>query len=89
MGYCDAPLSYEDMLQDFKNGLGRALSGATLPATLVMSDLSVTLPLLDIAHAVREKRPTRGLITRACAAFAKYAADQDAAQRLKVLVTPR
>jgi hypothetical protein len=77
MGHYYAPLSYEEMLNDFRDGLDRVLSGATPPATVATSDVSMTLALLDIAHAVREKRPTKGLVTRACAAFAAYAADQE------------
>jgi hypothetical protein len=80
MGHQDAPLSYEELLHAFKDALNRVLSGAVLPPTFATFDLTLTLCLLDIAHAVRQGRRTQGLVARACEAFAVYAADEAAAQ---------
>jgi len=76
MGHHDAPLSYEEMLQAFKDALDRVLSGAVLPPTAATFNLTLTLCLLDIAHAVRQGRRTQSVVTRACEAFAEYAADE-------------
>ena len=85
MGHQDAPLSYEELLDTFKEALNRVLAGALLPPTCVTFDLTVTLSLLDIADAVRQGRQTQGLVTRACGAFADYAAEKDQARRSSVV----
>lgn len=77
MGHQDPPPSYEELVQVFKDALNRVLSGAVLPPTCATFDLTLTLSLLDVAHAVREGRPTGPLVTRACGAFAEYAAAQE------------
>lgn len=80
MGHYDSPFSYEELLQAFKEAINCVLSGAVLSPTSALFDVPLTLALLDVAHAVREERPTGPLVTRACAAFADYAADHEARQ---------
>ncbi len=80
MGHYDPPLSYEQLLHAFKDAIDCVLSGAVLPPIAALFDVPLTLALLDVAHAVREERPTGPLVTRACAAFADYAADHEARQ---------
>jgi hypothetical protein len=79
MEHQDAPLPYEELLHAFKDALNRVLSGAVLAPTSARFDLTLTLCLLDIAHAVRQGRQTQNLVARACEAFAVYAADEAAA----------
>lgn len=82
MGHQVAPLSYEELLATFKEALNRVLTGALLPPTCVTFDLPLTLSLLDVADAVRQGRRTQGLVTRACGAFADYAAGKHGVRRL-------
>jgi hypothetical protein len=80
MGHYDSPLSYEELLRAFKEAINSVLAGAVLPPISALFDVPLTLALLDVAHAVREERPTEYLVARACAAFATYAADYEARQ---------
>ena len=80
MEHRSARPSYEERLHAFKDALDRVQSGAVPLPLCSAFDLTLTLTLLDIAHAVREGRPTGSLVTRACAAFAVYAANQDLPQ---------
>lgn len=77
MGYYDSPPSYEELLRAFKEAINTVLSGAVLPPITGLFDVPLTLALLDVAHAVREERPTQYLVARACAAFVAYAADEE------------
>lgn len=72
-----ARLSYEDLVREFKLALNRALVGGTLPAVTVLADVPLTLALLDICHAAQNHRPTQYLVSRACAAFADFAHQQE------------
>jgi hypothetical protein len=81
MVYNDASSSYENLLQAFKQAINTVLSGAVLPPVSPLFDVRLTLALLDVAHAVREERPTQYLVARACAAFTTYVADAEAKQR--------
>lgn len=78
MGHFDSPLSYEELLRAFQAAINRVLSGAVLPPICALFDVPLALALLDVAYAVREERPTQYLVARACAAFAEYAADEEA-----------
>lgn len=80
MGHFDAPLSYDELLDVFKDALARVLSGTVLPPSCGVFTVPLTLALLDIVHAVREDRATEDLVARACGEFAKFAADQGTAQ---------
>jgi hypothetical protein len=84
MGHREAPPSYEELLHTFKDALNRVLTGAVLPATCAILDITLTLSLLDIAHAVRQGRQTQSLVARACEAFAVYAADEEEVRRSSV-----
>lgn len=68
------PMSYDERLRGFNDSLNRVLSGAVLAPTSTMSNMPLTLALLDITHAVRSKRPVQALIDRAFEAFTVYAA---------------
>ena len=81
MGHSDAPLDYDDLLQDFKRALGHVMSGSVLPPTRAAFDIKVTLALLDVAHAVRSGRPVHDLVSRACNEFSSYAAQSGAVRR--------
>lgn len=67
--------SYEELLAEFNAALDSALSGVGPTATTLSPTLLMSLD--DIAGAVRDKRPTRNLVTLACAAFTVYAADRN------------
>lgn len=83
MGHYDLPLSYEELLAAFKEAINCVLVGGVLPPVSALFDVGLTLALLDVAYAVREERPTQYLVARACAAFATYAAEEEAAHGSK------
>jgi hypothetical protein len=68
------PLSYDDLLREFKVSLSRVLSGSVLPPGTSIPDGRLTLALLDIAYAARNGEPTNYLVSRACFEFSKVAA---------------
>jgi hypothetical protein len=74
MGHYDPALSYDEMVEVFKDSLGQALSGRRLPHDSSIFNVTVILALLDIANAARQGRPTESLVTRATETFAVYAA---------------
>ncbi|WP_155769059.1 hypothetical protein [Mycobacterium asiaticum] len=60
-------------MQEFKGGLIRVLSGQVVSPVCMAFGINVTLALLNVAHAVRQGRPTHDLIMRACGEFSSYA----------------
>ncbi|WIM88007.1 hypothetical protein PT015_00265 [Candidatus Mycobacterium wuenschmannii] len=77
----DARLSYDDLVHVFKVALNRVLAGGIMPPITVLADARLTLALLGVCHAVRNGRPTPYPVSRACAAFAEFAAQHDKHQR--------
>jgi hypothetical protein len=80
------PPSYEELVHTFKAVLGYVLHEGQLPPTCLLFDLALVQALGDVARAVNDGSPTRELETMACKAFAKFAADQEAAQHSKSLL---
>lgn len=74
----DQPVSYDQLLHEFKVALNRALSGSVLPPGTTIPDGPLTLALLDIAYAARDGQPTNYLVSRACFEFSQFAATQEA-----------
>lgn len=70
--------SYEDLLQAFKEAINRVLTGSGLPPAFARLDVPLTLALLDVAHAVRHKRPTHVAVANACNAFDAYTVQRGA-----------
>lgn len=85
--------SYEELLADFTAALDAALSGVAPDPTCVTLSPTLVMSLDDIAGAVRGRRPTRSLVTLACAAFTVYAADRNSMRQHlnapRVAATPR
>ncbi|ORV63930.1 hypothetical protein AWC06_08055 [Mycobacterium fragae] len=75
------PPSYEELLDRFKAVLNHALLEGHLSPACLTFDLVVVQAVGDVVRAVRDGSLTNELVNEACRAFAKYAADQDAAQR--------
>jgi hypothetical protein len=71
------PVSYDELLREFKVALDRALSGSVLPPGTTIPDGPLTLALLDIAYAARAGQPTNYLVSRACFEFSLFAASQE------------
>jgi NAD(P)-dependent dehydrogenase (short-subunit alcohol dehydrogenase family) len=81
----DAPLAYEELLHTFKEALNRALTGAVLPPVCATFDLTLTLSLLDIAHAARQGRQTQGPgCSRLWGVRGERGGDEDGARRSRV-----
>jgi hypothetical protein len=61
--------------------LNHALRQGELPATCSTFDSTVVQAIGEVAHAAHDGNPNPELISQACKTFAKYAAQQEAAQR--------
>jgi hypothetical protein len=83
MGETAGPPSYEELLHTFKAVLNHALRQGELLPTCLSFDLAVVQAIGDVARAAGDGSPTRELVGVACQAFAKYAVEQEAAQRSK------
>jgi hypothetical protein len=70
----------DDLLHTFEAVLKHALRHGELPPTCLAFNLAVVQAVGDVARAARDHSPTRELVTEAWRAFAKYAADHQAAQ---------
>jgi hypothetical protein len=80
------PRSYEELLDCFKAVLNHALLEGHLSPACLTFDLAVVHAVGDVVRAVRDGSLTNELVSEACKAFAKYAADQDVAQRSTTLL---
>jgi hypothetical protein len=78
---------YEQLVRTFKDVLGRAMYEGGLPPTGSPFDPVTIQAVGHIAYAIRDGRPTDELVTKACHAFANYAAQVDAAQQAEPLTT--
>lgn len=76
MGEPAGSLVHDDMQRAFNSVLKHALRHGELPPTCLAFDIAVVQAVGDVARAARDNSPTNQLVTEACLAFAKYAAEQ-------------
>jgi hypothetical protein len=81
MAETTTPPSDEKLLHTFIAVLNHALREGELPPTCLTFDLTVMQAIGDMARAAHDGRPTQELMSKACKAFARYTAEQQAAQR--------